>query len=426
MKRSIPAAITVAAIIMVLAAAASAVEVKVKTDTTLYGKDGKAVRQVAAGQSFKAERRHETWVWGFLQTPGGGARGWIKLADLEVDDDAMRKLDAAAAGTSTTTRPTRPIGPTTTTPTTPTTPTTTTTPTTPTVTHDETPTGDAVVLRYRLKQRELQVYEASQEMNMEFGAGAETMGMKGTVTQSLHLKYSVQGTRLAADGTTVADIRFHALKYEQESVVGNGSTRVEGDENGATLYRNGKRVYSGKWGSSKLVGVPDFSRCLNTTYTVHFTDRGEVRLDATAKSIGAIDLKDMLGGDCVFPEEPVRPGMSWTADVGSEFGNPAEPGAEIPMVGQAKYTVLGRTVHRNRRCIKIGTEIEMKEGEAPAGVQMSATGKGVSYVDEATGIRLDSQLDVSLNMTGSVMGSQMRATGSGKLVVSYKGNRLNN
>jgi hypothetical protein len=428
MKRSSAGAIALAAIIVLLAASAAAVEVTVKTDTKLYGRDGKVVREVAAGQAFKAERRHEAWVWGFLPTHGGGVRGWIKLDDLNLDEDALRKLGASAAAdaaaaadatsTSSTTQPT--------TPTTPTQPTTPTVRTTPTVTRDSTPADGPVVLRYRLKQRELQVYDVSQELSAKFSAGDQTMSLEGTVTQLIRLRYGVQGVRLAPDGATVADVRFHALQYRQDTVIGNAETRVEGDEKGATLYRNGAQVYSGKWGARELIGVPDFSKYLNTTYTVHFTDRGQAQLESAAKRIGDIALEDMFGGDCVFPEGPVHPGMSWTADISRDFANPADPDTEVPLVGKATYTVLDRTTHRNRRCVKIGIDAEMKEGQAPAGAQMNATMKGVSYVDETTGIRLDTQLDVSINLTGTLVGRQMQMTGSAKLTVSYKGNRLNN
>ena len=396
------------AIILLLAASASAVEVTVKTNTKLYGRDGKVIREVTAGHPFKAEKLHDKWVWGFLSLRSGGARGWIALDALDLDDDAKRKLGAArASGTTHPTSPAKPTGA-----------------TRPTEPEDKTPADNGVVLRYRLKQGELQVYEATQELSMEFAAAKEAITINGSQTESVRLRYSVRGKRLAADGTTVAEIRFHALQYQKDTALGPDKTRVEGDENGATLYRNGAVVYSGKWGSSKLAGAPNFSKHLNTTYSVRFDDRGEVQLESVAKKIEAIDLEQMLGGKRVFPKGPVRPGDSWMADLSDEFDNPAEPGATIPIVGKARYTVLERTTHRNRRCVKLSIAGMMTQGESAGDVQIRAALNGTSYIDEATGIQLDTNLTLSIEMTGAIMGMNMKMKGSGRITVAYKGDRL--
>ncbi len=47
---------------------------------------------------------------------------------------------------------------------------------------------------------------------------------------------------------------------------------------------------------------------------------------------------------------------------------------------------------------------------------------GTSYIDEATGIQLDTNLTLSIEMTGAIMGMKMK--GSGRITVAYKGDRL--
>ncbi len=383
------------AVVALFASDAAAVDVTVKTDTKLYDPSGAVLAEVAAGRTFQAERLRGDWVYGFLSSGTGGARGWIRADALNLDDEARRTLAAASAPE----------------------------PAETTESAGTTPSA-GVALRFKLGLNQLQVYEAAQELSMEIRGAPGQTAMTSAVSDSVRVIVSVRGKGPAPDGTTETEVRFHDLLYEREMKQGPSTTRIEGDENGATLYRNGERVHSGRWDSDKLGAAPDFSKLLMTPYKVWISDRGQVKLSPAAEKIDSIDLELILGGRRVFPEGPVRPGASWTSPVTEEIDDFTGAGDDIEIAGTATYTLLGRGVHRGRRCSKIGMTAELTQADAENPMQIKGTLKGTSFVDEATGIPLTSSVELTMTMSGTILGVYMEGTGSAKLTASYKGNKL--
>jgi hypothetical protein len=382
------------AIFLLFTASAFAVEVTVKADTKLYNAKGEVLKDVEAGHKFRAEKRREKWVYGFLPLKGGGARGWIPLAALDLDDAARRKLAPA-----TSIEPSKP-----------------------------TPTekGDAVLLRYRFKPGQVQLYDSVFKFGMTVSAGQGASPVNTSVTMVLRMSHSFHIKRVASNGTIHADMRFRGFRVQMETVQGGNTVRLTGNERGAELYLNGALQTSGKWGSAALSDFADFSKLLRTTLGMRVNDRGEILdttgLDALGEDL-QIDLKQILGSTLVYPAKRVRPGDSWEAEMTQKIDDPGRPGRKITLAGKAKYTVLERVTHRNRRCLKLRIAAMMTPRKAGGSLRIDQTLSGITYVDEVTGIQLDTNGTISQTMSGKIMGVRITGKASGSISMTYKGDK---
>jgi hypothetical protein len=287
-----------------------------------------------------------------------------------------------------------------------------------------TPSEAAVALRFKLGLNQLQVYEAAQELSTELRGTEGLSSVEVAASDSVRVIVSVRGKGPAPDGSTEAEVRFHDLLYKRELTSGPATIRIEGDENRATLYSGGERVYSGRWDSPKLDAAPDFSELLKTPYKVWMGNRGEVKLSPTAEEIDSIDLELILSGARVFPEGAVRSGDSWTSPASQEIDDPLGLGDEIEITGTITYTLLDRGLCRGRPCAKIGMTAEVTQAEADSPMQIEGTMKGTSFVDEATGIPLNTSVELTMTMSGTYLGVYMEGTSSAKLTAYYRGNKL--
>jgi len=232
MRGTLTGLIALAAIAL-FAIDAAAVEVTLQTDTKLYAPSGAVLAEVAAGQTFRADRLHGDWVYGFLPSSTGGTRGWIHADALDLDDEARRKLAAASKPSpSVTTTPSQPPDK--------------AEPAETVEPAGTTPVDAGVALSFDLGLNQLQVYEATQELNTELRGSHGQTTIEVAASDSVQIIVSVRGKGLAPDGTIETEVRFHDLLYEREMKLGPSTTRIEGDENSATLYRDGERVYSGR------------------------------------------------------------------------------------------------------------------------------------------------------------------------------------
>jgi hypothetical protein len=382
------------ALLLALASNASAVEVFVKSNTKLYDGSGKVIREVTAGFPFRADKANGDWVYGFLRTRSGGIRGWIPIAALDLDDEARRKLGAVIA--------TRPDG----------------------------TKVEPVLLRYKLAPGELHVYEINMTLSVKLTSTELGKITDTTTAVKLRLGYDTTGKSRATDGTILADVHFHAFDM-QVDVTRNGiRTQMTADEKRAALYLNGSLVASGEWGAPGLSALPNLGELLTTTVEARITERGEVlemqNPAVLTDEVSAFDMREIVGSSLVFPEKPVGPGDSWEEEVNEtvQIGHPGDPATSVVLSGKAKYTVLERTTYANRPCTKIAITASTKSGPASGQLHVSRTVEGVSYIEEATGIELRSELTLGQTVGGSLQGASVTGTMSASGTLIYKGNKL--
>ena len=383
------------AILLGLASNVSAVEVTVKTDTKLYDNKGKVIREVTAGFPFKADKANGEWVYGFLRTRGGGVRGWIPIAALDLDDEARSKL-----GVPITTRP------------------------------DGTKV-EPVLLRCRLAPGDLQVYETALRLNLKM-SGRDEVGKTSEMAMgiALRLDSSVTGKGSEPDGTILAEFRFYDFDMEIDGVRDGARVQIKANPEGAAAYLNGSLIASGPWDSPKLKDMPNFAQLLTTTAKARLDERGRIldmgHLGALDDEMGAFDAKRLFGSDMVFPDEPIGPGDCWEHDVSQpiDIHDPAHPGTSVTLSGKVKYTVLERTTYAKRPCLKISILAAMKSGRAAGQLNVSQTIEGVSYIEEATGIQLHTKVTLGQAIGGSIQGTSLTGSTAATVTLNYKGSKL--
>jgi hypothetical protein len=413
---SITGATLVAAVAFLMSTAA-AIEVTVKSDTRLYDSSGKVIREVTAGSPFQADKASGEWVYGFLRTSGGGVRGWIPIAALELNEQARRKLAAAAAAEQT--RPAEPAQP-----------------TRPEQTADSQPKKNAVLLRYKLDPGELQVYEVVY-MHRTLIKSSSPGEEDTTAAITCRGTYSMEGKEVAADGTIVAHVRFH--EFYMQFGLGGAVVMVEGREIGANVRQNatiraeegqiaayvdGKRILSDKWITAQNSMVPDAGELQGILIEARLNALGQViglkDLGKESDSVCAFDLKTLLSTNCTYPKEAVAPGSTWTGAWPFAATDQVSMDSAIPGAEQTRYGVLERTSAGHKPCLKLQLEAKAAHGGA------TRTAHGTYYVDEATGIPLAATITVLEERAASADGSRPAAQASLTMAVCYKGNKLNN
>ena len=393
--------------LLLTATCAPAVEVTVKTPTKLYDAKGKVLAEVEAARTFKAETLRGKWVWGFLPLKGGGARGWIPLAALELDEETRRKLETAEpAQPGKPKQPTRP--------------------------RDDKRTSDRVLLRYKLKPGEVQVYEVVYAININISGAAPGGDDDTAAAMPCRATYSIHGKRRQADGTMLAEIRFHEFLFQFG--LGGAIVEVDGreigaavrqnailraEERGIAVYVNRKRIPAHKWISPQNSLAADAAELKAVAIEARLNERGEIlelKPNDAVDEITGLHLDSLFSGQFAYPKDPVHPGDSWTASWAFAASGLVEEGAKTPNADKTRYTVVERTTFRNRRCLKL------RLNAAAGGTRMRRAARGVSYIDEATGIQLCATMAATEeDITGD---TRQRTKVSVQIAVRYKGNKL--
>ena len=288
----------------------------------------------------------------------------------------------------------------------------------------------AVLLRYRLKPGDVQVYKADVMMNMDITTVEFSKPEKISTVMTMRLPFSIQGTECCDDGTMLAEVRFHGLYISVDMTRDREKISVTADEKGIEVSRNGSKLISGAWGSPELKQFPDMRKLLHLSLGTRFNDRGEMlemtNLDTLAKEFEGfegMDFSQTLDNQVVYPEHPVGPGDSWEHELVEEFKNSALPGGKLTMAGKARYTVLEQVTHRNRSCLKLALEAAFSNPDASSGMQFEQTVEGTVFVDIATGVPLDCRLTISQRLSGTVQGIELTLKGGATVTLSYIGGK---
>lgn len=286
---------------------------------------------------------------------------------------------------------------------------------------------DAVLLRYRLEPGDVQVYQADIKLDMEINTKQPNAPKDVSVGMSMRLPFSISGTERRDDGTMLADLRFHGFRITMETTQGDDTITFRADEQGLEMRRNGQRLLSGQWGSTKLGNMPDLRKLLDVTLRARFNDRAELLemtgLEGLASGFQGMDLSQGLNNQVVYPEHPVAPGDTWEHDLTQQVNNPAVPGATMTVAGKATYTVLGQVTHRNRSCLKLGLDALFENPEPSSGINFEQTVTGTVFVDIATGVPLDCRLELTQRFGGSTQGVAFALNGTGSITISYLGGK---
>jgi hypothetical protein len=404
----IAAAVLVAAV-AVLVSTAAAVEVTVKSDTKLYDNTAKVLAEVQAGQTFKAEQLSGGWVYGFLPTKSGGVRGWIPIAALDLNDKAKR--DLAQASEPVQTKPAEP--------------------------ENAARQDEPILLRYKIGEGELQVYQTSTTLDTTFSTkpdpGARAVSfpvMKAEVRVGNYLR----GKGRDQDGTILAEAGLYRLEMDLGMKDALGWVDTKLDHQGMRTYRDGRLVSSTRYGEGQLADAPGVAPFLNKPFPCRLNERhellemevtaeGEKLLAVFARGLGGNGLKELLMGNFAYPEAPVRPGFSWEEDVSQNALNRGGPAAPSRLAGRAKYTVLGRTTYRNRSCVRIRMDATLSGAveSSPA----RATSQGDYYIDEATGMPLSGTVKATITVAVKTEEGNFTVTTVSTTETSYIGNKLN-
>jgi hypothetical protein len=409
MRCSLLVAIALAATVMLLAASAAAVEALVKTPAKLYDNRGRAIGEVPAGSQFKAERLHKQWVYGYVRTRSGGRRGWIALGALDLDEAARRSL--GATGTTESARETS---------------------------RQEQPASDEpVLLRYRLRQGELQVYEVvtTTDVTRVFGprfrvSKAPIMGV------SARLVLTFLGKGRADDGSILAALQMRELDFTiaQRDAKTKSWAEKRFDREGMEVYdKGGTLLRSVRYGEGELADAPGMDWILDKPFEARLTDRLELREMTFAAGneeymlqfMGGVSLKDTLCGTFTYPEEPIKPGDSWEEEASQELGGQSGAGASLPakLVGRILYTFTERRIYRDRPAVLIEIDGRLDPVETEEGVRISGRILGHALVDEATGIRIYSFVSTSMTCSSPPDERDTKTRITSMTTQRYKGNR---
>ena len=378
----------IAILALLTARAPAAVKVFVKEETKLYDKQGKVVRKVTAGHAFEAHKADGKWAYGFLRLKGGGARGWIPLDALDLDDDARRRLNIPiTTGKS----------------------------------------AEPVLLRYRLEPGELQLYDADIAMNKEL---VEKRGRSTTLREAQTFKTEI-GLRILCKGRTedglhTAEITFNKLRLAGEVTQNHVTVTVKANEKHVALHRDGVLVFSGTWGAPELAAMPDLSKLLDAPVRVQIDERnrtgGGSGFEAPLMEAGT-EPGGSLRDDLIFPKDPVRPGDSWEQPLQGTVSDPTGEDRSVSLAGKAKYTVLERTTYLKQPCVKIRVEGTSAQDESPTDTRAGWTMEGVYLVHEARGITLYASTTTSLTVTRSAGGAVLTGKETTTMAMRYAGNK---
>ena len=358
----------IAALVLVLAAALAprlaraAVEVFVKTPTKLHDSNGKPIKDVSAGYPFQAERGQGDWVYGFLPSKGGGLKGFIRQDALALSDDHRRALNIPiTTGKS----------------------------------------AEPVLLRYRLKPNERQVYELSTAVAgpLESKAGGKTE--RASLDLRTRLRFSLLGKSESKD-TAAADVSLHGLLFNLVLAEGGSGVAFQGNETGISIYDDeGDLETSARWGDEKYrelrdeSEVPDLAPHVRLAKQVAISSRHEIRSSSGGLSLSnPAWLGTAFSGvtDLVYPKERVKGGDSWKGTFAKHVAIPT-PRLDIVLPGgEVTYTVLERTDAGGRPCVKLLIQISARQDDATADMRAAFSATGIAYIDEATGILLSANL----------------------------------
>jgi hypothetical protein len=403
----VTAAVLVLAAVLLASTAAAVVEVTAKRDTKLYDSSGKVIREVGAGSSFQADKASGDWVYGFLRTSGGGARGWIPIAALDLDDEAKREL--AHAGDAAQEKVAQPEN---------------------AVRQDE-----PILLRYKIAEGELQVYQTTASAVVTFSMQADPRPQAASVAvikTQIRIGNFLRGKGQDNEGTILAEAGLHRLEMTIGMLEEGGWVEKRFDHQGMRAYKDGRLVSSTRYGEGELADAPGVAPFLNKPFPCRLTGRRELlEMEVTAESQkllasfggGASSVKDLLMGELVYPRAPVQRGSSWEEDVSQDVPNSENPRAPSQLSGRAKYTVLGRVAYGNRQCVRIRMEATLA-----GAVQSSparATSQGDFLIDEATGIPLATTVKAAIVVSLNTEEGTLTVSAVNTTETSYVGNKFN-
>ncbi|MBN1917184.1 MAG: hypothetical protein JW889_04680 [Verrucomicrobia bacterium] len=399
--------VIVAGFVVLGAVSAAAVEVFVKAPTKLYDSEGKVIQEVSAGYPFQADKAHGKWVYGFLPARSGGVRGWIPADALDLNDETKRLLgvDATPKTGEQTTQPDR----------------------------SALPASAPVLLRYRLGTNQTQAYD--QVNNVTISLTKTEEGLSDSIDMmrmGARLGWTHQGRGRDEEGLILATVQIHriGLSISQRNLGAGGWTEQRFDHEGMKVYDgDGNLLRSVRYGEGELADAPGVDRLLDTPHEVRFTDRFELR-DGTfsiddeeyvVESMGGLDLKNVLSGGFVYPEDPIKPGDSWEAQATHELRQPLDASMPAKVSGRARYTFEGRTTCHNRPAVKIRITGRFDPAQSKDGLRIGGAMEGSALIDEATGIRVHTTVKTVITMSGFPHEDNVTATVTTTTTNTYKG-----
>ncbi|HET6496684.1 MAG TPA: hypothetical protein VFH61_15110, partial [Thermoleophilia bacterium] len=359
--------------VLAIASSAAAVQISVKAPTKLYGSDGKPITDVTAGLLFQAERIQGDWVYGFLPTKSGGARGWISAAALDLDDETRRLLEPAAGKTAEHVAQPDQADP---------------------------PAGsEPILLRYRLGKDQTQAYDTVNDATISL-TRTEAGRTESVDMMRLWARVGVtyQGKGRDDDGLILAapQVRRIELRIGRREMGTGAWTEQRLDHEGMKVYDGaGHLLRPVRYGEGEFADAPGVNWLLDNPYDARITDRLEFRDaaftldggDYTLEAMGGVELKGLLSGGFSYPEDPIKPGDSWEQQATQELRQPLGASMPAKLSGRTRYTFEGRTTYHDRPALKIRITGRFDPPRNQAGIRIDGAIEGTALIDEATGIR---------------------------------------
>jgi hypothetical protein len=410
------------AVLLLTATCARAVEVIVETPTKLYDTKGKVLAEVEAGQTFKAEALRGKWVYGYLPTKTGGARGWMAVDALELSEQAKRKLTDSEATQRVEAAQSA----------------------LPSTKKSE---SDAGLLRFRLSPGDVQVYEATvtivEDYPLERLPGQENPPSRANGRQirktMIQVAFSITGEKRDDEkGTITATLRYHSFRWERWygfTHRGGPTPRLIVDEKGPRMWSTGKWIAPHDFLAESM---PDVRNFLGRVITVVFSTRGGL-IDPEKYWIGQrfwleqlpwCGITGILGALPLYPKQSAKPGHAWPQDAVYAIPDLARDGRMEYLATKATYRIESLVRHRDHLCFKLvhhaKADLPKEEAEhmRDDGWKGRYEASGLAYVAEASGIPVDLSVKLSLTLTNPQAGGEQDQFYTTVLRLRYIGDKL--
>lgn len=288
--------------------------------------------------------------------------------------------------------------------------------------------GESVLLRCNYKPGEVQVYDVT--MKVKVNASVLQGKRRESTTMDMKMDMGVAITCISVEENEfTAEIRFYSMKAEIEASAMGTQVRMIMDPSGIKTYQGDKLVKSITWSDFKDPSMPNMGALLDTRIRCRFARNGEL-LEVYDQGIFAgklpgFEFDRIVGGQVVFPSEPISVGESWEGStetsVGGGLGGDMDIGG---LENSFKYTLKELGTYKGRRCAVIDVKGSSKLKEENPGLSFKQKVTGMTIIEIDTGKIMLAKGEAVQTMDGEMGGVDIRMDATAAVKLTYGGSEI--